>query len=55
MSLQQQSFSRRQFGLCRVIGATSASAGAWPTPREAETRGLVTLIKDTLHRSQWQC
>jgi glyoxylase-like metal-dependent hydrolase (beta-lactamase superfamily II) len=40
--------SRRRFCLC-CIGAASATAGGWLTPREvfAEARGLVSLIKDS--------
>src|SRR5262249_41443831 len=50
MGLQQNNaFSRRQFCLCCMTGATFAAAGAWLTPRQAyaEARGLVTLIKDS--------
>jgi len=42
------SLSRRSFCLC-CIGAASAVAGGWLTPREAfaEARGIVSLIKDS--------
>src|SRR5690242_5290553 len=40
---------RRQFCLCCFGGAALAASGTWLTPSEAfaETRGIVSLIKDS--------